>query len=541
MLHGHGTHTSAARTRTAKPASGAGAFGLDAGTVAALVAMCSGVFLIANDFTALNVALPSIEHDFNVDVGTAQWVINAYCLVFGMAIVTGGRLADLFGRREAFFIGAVIFGAFSALGAISPSCIWLIGMRVGMGIGGALMWPAILGMTYAALPDDKAGLAGGLILGVAGIGNAAGPLIGGALTDALSWRWIFFLNVPVAAISIVITYLKVHQTQEKTKATIDYAGIATLSIGLVALLIALDQSADWGFGDPRVLGLFAVSAALIVGFGLIEPRMGKDALVPMDVMRNREFSAAFFTVLMLSMVFFATVLYMPQFMEKILGYSALKAGLGMLPMLGMFAVMSFIAGPLYGRVGPKLVVSTGAGLLVAGPALLSLIHVDTTYTGLIAGLAVTGTGVGLFYPSITTAAVTALDPARASLAGGLVYMSQIAGGAIGLGATTAIFTASSEHELSKKASEAGTKLTDHQDAVLQGLLAGTDASQRALAELARNVAGRILEIVRESFVTGIQTSFRVIAVVALVGFAISIFFVGGRLFGGEREIASESA
>src|ERR671937_2466798 len=177
----------------------------------ALLAMGLGVIVIANDFTALNVALPAIEHDFNVDVGTAQWVINAYCLVFGMAIVTGGRLADLFGRRRAFFLGSAMFAGFSLLGGIAPDSIFLIAMRVGMGLGGALMWPAILGMTYAALPESKAGLAGGLILGAAGVGNALGPLLGGVLTDELSWRWIFFLNVPIAAFAILITYLKVHQ------------------------------------------------------------------------------------------------------------------------------------------------------------------------------------------------------------------------------------------------------------------------------------------------------------------------------------------
>ena len=155
------------------------------GTVMALVAMGLGVFVIANDFTALNVALPAIEGDLDADVGTVQWVINAYALVFGMAIVSGGRLADMFGRRRVFFIGSILFAAFSALGAAAPDLGVLIGARVGMGVGGALMWPAILGMTFAALPESKAGLAGGLILGVAGIGNAVGPLLGGALTEAL--------------------------------------------------------------------------------------------------------------------------------------------------------------------------------------------------------------------------------------------------------------------------------------------------------------------------------------------------------------------
>ena len=142
----------------------------------ALVAMGLGVFVIANDFTALNVALPAIEGDLDADVGSVQWVINAYALVFGMAIVSGGRIADMFGRRRVFFIGSILFAAFSAIGAVAPDLGVLIAARVGMGVGGALMWPAILGMTFAALPESKAGLAGGLILGVAGIGNAVGPL-----------------------------------------------------------------------------------------------------------------------------------------------------------------------------------------------------------------------------------------------------------------------------------------------------------------------------------------------------------------------------
>src|ERR687888_530781 len=198
------------------------------GTAMTLVAMGLGVLVIANDFTALNVALPSIEHDFNVDVGTAQWVINAYALTFGMAIVAGGRLADLFGRRRIFFVGSAFFAGFSLLGGLAPNAIFLIVMRVGMGLGGALMWPAILGMTYAALPESKAGLAGGLILGAAGLGNALGPLIGGVLTDELSWRWIFYLNVPIAAFAVLVTWLKVHQPRPGVEdQRVDYGGIAT--------------------------------------------------------------------------------------------------------------------------------------------------------------------------------------------------------------------------------------------------------------------------------------------------------------------------
>ncbi len=218
------------------------------------------VVVIANDFSAINVALPTMERDFHTNINTIQWVINAYALTFGVMIVTGGRLADMFGRRNAFFLGTAIFASMSALGGAAQTETWLIATRTLMGIGGALMWPAILGMTYALLPEDKAGLAGGIIIGAAGLGNAIGPLIGGVLTDALSWRWIFFLNVPISAFAVLVTYRLVKVAEpDAGEQRIDYPGIATLSVGLVSLLVALDQVDDWGFGDPRVIGLLTLS------------------------------------------------------------------------------------------------------------------------------------------------------------------------------------------------------------------------------------------------------------------------------------------
>jgi EmrB/QacA subfamily drug resistance transporter len=468
-------------------------------------------------------------------------VINAYCLVFGMAIVTGGRLADLFGRRRAFFIGSALFAAFSLLGGAAQDSAWLIATRVGMAIGAALMWPAILGMTYAALPESKAGLAGGLILGAAGIGNAMGPLLGGVLTDELSWRWIFFLNVPIAAFAVLVTWLKVHQPRpDVADQRIDYPGIATLSIGLLLILLAFDQAADWGFGDPRVIGMLVVAVVLIVSFGLIEPRMRERALVPVDVIRNTEFRSACLTVLLMSAVFFATVLYAPQFMEKILGYSALKAGLGMIPMLGTFAIVSFFAGRVYQRLGPKVAITLGAAGLTIGPFLLTMVDADSSYGSLIAGLAVTGVGAGFFYASVTTAGVTALDASRASLAGGLIYMFQIAGGAIGLGITTTIFTLSSENNLDQRADDHALHLTDQQVSVMHGVLAGTDSGQAALHQLPAAAQDKVMLYVQQSFATGIQAGFRFVTIAAVLGFLISLFFVGGRLLP-HRGAAAEGA
>lgn len=492
----------------------------------ALFAMGLGVLVIANDFTALNVALPAIEQDFDVDVGTIQWTINAYALTFGMVLVTGGRLADMFGRRKIFFIGTAIFAGFSLLGGLAQNAEQLIAMRVGMGVGGGLMWPAILGMTFAAVPAERAAFAGGLILGIAGLGNAIGPLIGGLLTDELSWRAIFFLNIPVAGFAFAVTLAKVHQPTDKAaRERIDYGGIVALSLGLVLLLVALDQSAEWGWGDPRVLAMLALSVISFLAFTQIEQRMGSAALVPRSVIANRRFVAACMTILFLSAVFFSAILYVPQLMEKILGYSALKAGVGMLPMLGTFAVVAFLSDRITDKVGMRPVILAGTAMLAAGPLLLSFFGADSGYVALVPGLLATGIGAGLFYPTVTTAAVGLLDESQSSLAGGIAYMFQVAGGAVGLGLTTTLFTIRSEDKIAGDAAEAGISLTDEKVEVIHGILAGTESGGEASADFSPGVAEKIIDVVEDSFVAGVQFSLVIVSAIALVGLVIAILGV----------------
>jgi EmrB/QacA subfamily drug resistance transporter len=441
------------------------------------------VVVIANDFSAINVALPTMEKDFDTDVNTIQWVVNAYALTFGVLIVTGGRLADIFGRRNAFFLGTAIFATMSALGGAAQSEAWLIATRVLMAIGGALMWPAILGMTYELLPEEKAGLAGGIIIGAAGLGNAIGPLLGGVLTQELSWRWVFFINVPVAIFAVAVTWFLVHVKEpDASDRRIDYAGISALSVGLVSLLIALDQVAEWGWTDPRVLGLLVLAAAMLIAFLPIERRAGTHALVPREVMRNESFTASCIAILFMSATFFASLLYLPQFMEKQLGYSPLESGVGMLPFLATFALVSFIAGPLYNRLGAKPLVVLGAACITIAPFLFSLVDGDSGYDSLILGMVILGVGIGSFYPTATTAGVTSVDESQTSLAGGIVYMFQIAGGSIGLGLTTTVFS------------------------------------------------GAV-----PPFVDGIQAAFRLDAALSLVGLLVALTFVGGRLFGSPKK------
>jgi EmrB/QacA subfamily drug resistance transporter len=496
---------------------------LDRSTLMALVAMALAIFVIANDFTALSVALPSMEKDFDADVATVQWVINGYALVFGVLIVTGGRLADMFGRKKIFFVGAVFFAGFSVLGGAAQDAGWLIACRALMGIGGALMWPAILGMVYGILPDSKQGLAGGLVIGVAGVGNAFGPILGGALTEA-SWRWIFFLNLPVTLIACAVTYFKVGKVGDQPgEEKLDYAGVATLSLSLVALLVALDQATDWGWGDPRIIALLAVCVVLFVVFLLIERRAGMSALIPRDVMRNREFMAASLSVLLMSATFFAILIYVPQFLVKVLDYGSLKSGLGFLPMMGTFALVSFVAGSLYNRLGAKPILIVGAACLTAAPFLLSTVDADSTYIALVPGMVVMGFGVGLFYSTITTAGVGALDSSRASLAGGIVYMCQIAGGSVGLGLTTAIVSSVAQDKVS--ASAVADKLSHNQEIAVNKILAGTETG-RQLLDAFPSAANELMSLAKEALVAGMSTGYVVVGSLAFLGFLVATFGVG---------------
>ena len=502
---------------------------MNRGTVLALVAMGLAVLILANDFTALNVALPAIEKAFDTDVSTVQWVINAYALVFGVLIVTGGRLADTFGRRRIFFVGTTIFMTFSLLAGAAQNEYWLIAARAAMGIGGALMWPAILGMTFAALPKEKAGLAGGLILGAAGIGQSIGPILGGVLTQYLSWRWTLFINIPIGLVAMFVTWRKLHQPRVDTgEERIDYAGIATLSIGLFALLFGLDQAVDWGWTDWRILAALGVAAAFLILFPFVERRAGENALVPGDVIRNRRFAAACATILLISAAFIASMMYLPQFLQKILEYTPVHAGVAMLPIMLGFAGLSFVAGPLYDRLGGKAVVTSGALVITVGTLLLAFLDEDAGYTALLPGMIVMGLGFGLFYGPATTAGITALDESRSSLAGGIAYMAQIGGGSIGLGLTTTIFTAFSDRKLDEQLNQAGASLTDAQADAAHGILAGTESGLQVQQQFP-GIAHELEQFVREAFVTGFNWAFRVDGILAFVGVVIAALFVGDRL------------
>jgi MFS family permease len=242
-----------------------------------------------------------------------------------------------------------------------------------------------------------------------------------------------------------------------------------------------------------------------------------------------------------STLFFALLLYLPQFMQKILDYSPTRSGVGLLPVFVPFAVLAFAAGPLYNRVGPKLIVSAGAAFLAVGGLLLTFVDDSSGYTALVGGMILLGIGIGLFYPSATTAAVTAVAAARQSLAGGLAYMFQIAGGAVGLAISTTIFAVTSESTLDSKVADAGLSVSDAEGDAAQGILAGTESARQALARFPAAVGDQIGGYVRDGFVDGFQSVFVFCTVLAFLGLLVAVFFVGGRLRLRPRTVIEEAA
>ena len=495
-------------------------------TILALAALGLGNMMLAQDLAALNVALPSIERDLRIDLTTAQWVVNAYLLVYGMLIVTGGRLADELGRRRVFLAGAALFAAMSLLAGLAPNVYWLVAARALMGIGSGLMLPAVGGMGYGLLPPQRAALAGSLMVGTYGVGMALGPLLGGALTEALGWRWIQYVNLPIAALVMIGVWRTIPAETGRARPRIDYPGIVTLSAGLVALLFALDQAAEWGWSDPRILVSLGMAVAFSLAFVMVERRAGAEALIPGDIIRLRGVALPCVLRALMAPAYVASLLYLPQVMQKLFGFSPFAAGVGLLPMLGTYAVVAFLVGSLAGRLSDRFAIVAGLTCLALGPFLLSGFGVAAGYTGLVMGMAVSGVGLGLFQPSSNTAAVQADDRGRKSLALGLVLMFQFVGGAIGLGLTTTFVASSERAAVDNHLAGTAISLPSAQRHALDGLLAGTESARQILQQFDPTIARELIDIAGEAFAAGVRGGLRLDSGIAAVGVVLAALVLG---------------
>ncbi|GAA5445297.1 putative multidrug resistance protein MdtD [Microbulbifer sp. NBRC 101763] len=405
------------------------------------------VVLVAGDFTAFSPALPAIAHSFSSDIATIHWVVNAYSLIYGVIIVASGRFADIYGRRRIFLVGVFIFAISSLAGGLAEKLWVLFLCRALMGLAGALIWSAVLGMAYNLLPQERASFAGGVILAALGLATACGPVLGGFFTEYLSWRWILFINVPIALLVFLLGWNKYPvDTFGKVNNHIDYLSMLALSISLFCFLLAMDVLAQYSIKNFLVLLLLSAFILLFLAFVYTEKRAKTNALVPLGLIENASFLSAGFSVMLVAAAFFATLVYIPLLFISVHHYSALQAGVALLPMMVTSGVFAFISGFLHEKLGARLLICVGALGMSIGLFWLSTLKGEMSYFQFVPALLLIGTSLGIYSPAVVTAAVTVVDPAESSLAGAVIYMFRFLGGAIALGINATILAVAHDLE-----------------------------------------------------------------------------------------------
>jgi EmrB/QacA subfamily drug resistance transporter len=434
-----------------------------------LGAMCFALFMIMLDNTAVNVALPSIQRDFDASLSALEWTVNAYTLTFAVLLVTGGRLGDIFGRRRMFLFGVVVFAVASATIGFSPSDGWLVGWRAVQGIGAAFMMPATLSIITNAFPPEERGKAIGTWAGVSAIALAVGPLLGGWLTEDVSWRAIFFINLPVAVGAVAVTLFAAHESRDETvDRSVDIPGIAAMTVALTALVFALVEGNSWGWGSAGILGLLALSVVALAGFVAIE-RRASAPIVDFEAMRSKQFLGANIVAFMVSFGMLAMFFFLALYMQNILGFSPLEAGVRFLPATVVIIFAGPIAGRLADRFGPRPLMVTGLLITAVSLAWQSRVEVDTSYGFLVGAFVLMGLGIGLVMSPMSMAAMNAVDRAKAGVASGTLSMFRMVGGTFGVAALGALVAAVGRHDLEQSLPQLPSGA---RDALVDGLGSG---------------------------------------------------------------------
>ena len=391
-------------------------------------------FMVVLDATIVNVALPSMQRGLHFSTPNLQWIVNAYTLTFGGFLMLGGRAADLLGRRRMFLLGIVLFAAASLMNGLAGSAGILVAGRALQGLGGALVSPAALSVlttTFAEGRERTTAL--GVWSAVAVGGGAVGLLLGGVLTDLLSWQWVFFVNVPVGAIAILLAARFVPESRvDMARGRVDIAGAVSVTAGLVVLVYALVNAQTAGWLSLPTLGLAAIAAALLGAFVVLQTRL-RNPLIRLGIFRMRSITGSNLAMLLVMAGMFAMFFFASIYVQNVLGYSPLRAGLAFLPVTAGIIAGAGLSQQLIRRVGVRAVGLTGMSIGAVGLILLSRIPVAGTYLGdLLPGLLTMSVGMGLTFVPITLIATTNVDANDAGLASGLLNTSQQLGGALGL-------------------------------------------------------------------------------------------------------------
>ncbi|MFE0777304.1 MFS transporter [Streptomyces sp. NPDC058861] len=416
----------------------------------ALFVIASCQLMVVLDITIVNIALPHIQSALDFSTTSLAWVVNAYTLTFGGLLLLGGRCGDILGRRRVFMFGVLLFGLASLLCGLAQSEWQLLAARALQGVGGAIASPTALSLITTTFDEGpERNRAFGVFAAVSAGGSAIGLVAGGMLVQWLDWRWIFFVNVPIALLIAFLTPRHVKESEPRP-GHFDLTGALTSTIGMVALVYGFIRAADKGWRDPYTIGSFVAAVVFLAAFILVE-RRSQQPITPLRMFADRNRSGTYAMMLCLAAAIFGMFFFLTLFVQQVLGFSPLRAGLAFLPVSAIIAVGAGLTSNLLPRYGPKPFMVTGSVLAAAGLSWLTLTDVHSTYLGSILGpILVFGMGMGLIFVSLTIMALSNVEPRDSGAASGLLNAMQQVGGSLGLSILVTVFGTASRNEAEKQ-------------------------------------------------------------------------------------------
>jgi EmrB/QacA subfamily drug resistance transporter len=496
-----------------------------------LIAVCTATFMLLLDITVVNVALPDIQRELHSSFSDLQWVVDAYSLTLAAFLLTAGVLGDIYGRREVFGIGLVIFSAASLVCGLSTTPLMLNLARAVQGVGGAIMFATSLALIASAFTGRDRGTAFGLYGAVIGGAVAVGPLIGGAITSAIGWRWIFFVNVPIGVVAVLITFAKIAESKDPRTRRIDWIGFVTFSGSLFALVFALVRGNTLGWSSATIVGLFVGAALLMVGFFVNEMRSA-DPMLDLTLFRTPAFVGLSVVAFTLAASIFAMFLYLTLYIQDDLGFSPFQAGLRFLPLTLVSFSVAFFAGRLTVRVQSRYLLCIGMILVTGGLLFMGTTSPTSAWTVLLPGFILCGFGIGTTNPVLASGAVSVVEPQRSGMASGANNTFRQVGIATGIAVLGAIFqsqiVAHTSAALAK--SPYGQVVLHRGGAQLDGALASGGVRGAASAIPVPAARQALLNAYRVAFSTTLNHLMFIGAVVAFVGVVGAITLVRQRDF-----------
>jgi len=397
-----------------------------------LGAVSFGLFMMMLDNTVVNVALPAMQRALKIGPSELEWIVVSYALTFATLMLTGGKLADYYGRKRLFVIGLVVFTASSLACGLAPSAGVLIGARTVQGAGAALMNPATLGIITATFPPRQRGTAIGIWAGTSAMALAIGPLVGGVLTEKVSWSWIFFVNVPVGVLGVLVALWAIDESRDTShEQRLDFPGLISSALGLFALTYGLIEANTYGWTSPRILGLFVAAVILLAAFVLLEHRQ-RLPMLDLSLFRSPTFSGANTSMLFVALAMFGIFFYNSLFFQNILGYSAIETGALFLPMTFLIILLAPVAGRASDRVGSRWLIGGGMSLLAVSLVLFAQLGPGSRFWSIVPALVVGGIGMALTMTPTTAAVMASVPVDKAGIGSAVLNSARQVGGSLGI-------------------------------------------------------------------------------------------------------------